>query len=350
MFPHTFEPDDVTVLLERVEPNYIDKAERDQMIASGVHYNELISKEAIPSTEIMELFYEQVSAFGDQMAVMVDALARKIAAVGPAPVLVSLVRAGTPTGILVRHSLANMCIEAPHFSVSIVQGRGFDVVAIDHIIKLGYRPEQLIFIDGWTGKGVVRRELSSALQALGELYGAPFRDELFVLSDIAGVAEHAATRADVLIPSALLSGPLCGLVSRTLYRGSQEAPEMHGAAFLDYMAEGDVSRWFISEMTQKIKAAWCADALDDAQPASEASAVMQAFLDGVVHDYGVPVSRIKPGVGESSRLFLRKKPMMLLVKGLDYPEVRHLVEMADTMGVPTEVIADMPYLACTLVG
>jgi hypothetical protein len=139
---------------------------------------------------------------------------------------------------------------------------------------------------------------------------------------------------------------LCGLVSRTLY---QHSPEMHGAVLLDYMANADVSRWFISEMSKKIKELCCEDAIEEVQAASEASAVMKAFLSGVVHDYGVPASRIKPGVGESSRLFLRKKPMALLVKGLDYQEVRHLIEMADTMGVPTEVIADMPYLACTLV-
>lgn len=329
MFPHTFHPHDVDVLLERITPIYLSSEERQALIDGGQHYNELLSKEAIPDDTIMDLFKSQVHHFGDAMAEMVVTLARIIHTCESIPVLVSLVRAGTPTGILVKRALGLMGVKAPHFSVSIVQGRGFDEVAIEHILSLGYRPEQLIFIDGWTGKGVVRRELSAALKTLSDRYGA-FRDELFVLSDIAGVAEHAATREDVLIPSALLSGPLCGLVSRSLYRGSPNDPQMHGAALLDYMHESDVSQWFVDTMMSRLESALARfNAEIQVRPAEEAQAQMSVILRDFSSYYGVSsVDKIKPGIGESSRLFIRKVPKALIIKDSKDPQVKHLIQQA----------------------
>lgn len=350
MFPHTFEPNDVTVLLERIEPNYLSREDRQALIDQGTHYNELISKEQAPCASEMKLFHEQVYRFGNQMAEMVIQLAKVIAELEPQPVLVSLVRAGTPTGVLLKRCLAMMDVEAPHFSVSIVQGKGFDEVAIEHILSLGYAPSQLIFVDGWTGKGVVRRELSEALKSLSAKHGA-FRDELFVLSDIAGVAEHAATREDVLVPSALLSGPLCGLVSRTIYRGSTDDPKIHAAAYLDYMEDMDVSRHFVEVMTLRIKAEMRErSSFDTVMPASEANREMCAFLSQVSQEWDLGgYNRIKPGIGESSRLFLRKKPMLLMVKDENAPAVQHLLELAREKEVSIKVDPLMPYQACTLV-
>lgn len=345
MFPHTFNPEDVTVLLEKVEPNYMSQEQRHQMIANGIHYNELISKEGIPSQKVLGLFKESVDSFGDNMAQMIRTMALTIHYLEPRPVLVSLVRAGTPTGILVRRALLDMGVDAPHFSVSIVQGRGFDEVAIEHILSLGYRPSQLIFIDGWTGKGVVRSELSDALKKMSKNNGRMFRDELFVLSDIAGVAEHASTREDVLIPSALLSGPLCGLVSRTLYRGTEDDPMMHGAAYLDYMEEVDVSSWFIELMDEKIRSATDQNtykmvSMDTAQE------LMSDFIGFLLEEYNLPSrERIKPGVGESSRLFLRKPPAKLIIRDTSRKEVAHLLEMAKEFEVDVVVMPEMPYLA-----
>lgn len=345
MFPHTFNHDDVTVLLKEIEPHYISAEQRSQMIANGIHFNELISKESVPSTELFTIFKASVNEFGDQMASMVRTLAEMIKNTESKPVLVSLVRAGTPTGILVRHALSRLGVDAPHFSVSIVQGRGFDEVAIDHILSLGYKPHQLIFIDGWTGKGVVRSELSSALKKLTARYRKDFRDELFVLSDIAGVAEHAATRYDALIPSALLSGPLCGLVSRTVYLGSEDEPMMHGAAYLDYMAGSDLSRWFIDVMTEKIDVAEVFS-VDEISSQRDAQSQMSFFIKYMMEKHNLESSkRLKPGVGESSRLFLRKPPAKLIVSDLNYKEVEHLISMAKEYGVDIEVMNDMPYLA-----
>jgi len=250
---------------------------------------------------------------------------------------------------VLKRTLACKGIDAPHYTVSIVQGKGFDVAAIKHILADGYSAEQLIFVDGWTGKGVVRRELSQALKQLEPTCGK-FHDALFVLSDIAGVAEYAATREDVLIPSALLSGPVSGLISRTIYRGESENV-FHGAAVLDYLAPYDLSQWFVEVMMEAVRVLHSKTnpITFDIKPAAIASNDMVVFMTALADRTGItdPV-RVKPGVGEASRLFLRKKPTSLIVKSLDNPDVAHLLALAEKSGVPVEVWGDITLQACAI--
>lgn len=353
MFPHTFEPSDVTVLLDPIVPEYLSAEERAQRIASGVHYNELISREAEPDAFYFDLFREQAVRLATPMAVLFETLANLVIddcnARGVEPVLVSLVRAGTPTGVVLKRTLAHKGVEAPHYTVSIVQGKGFDVAAIKHILADGYRADQLIFVDGWTGKGVVRRELSQALKQLEPTCGK-FHDALFVLSDIAGVAEFAATREDVLIPSALLSAPVSGLISRTLYRGESEQV-FHGAAVLDYLAPYDLSRWFVEVMMEAVRALHSKSEAASASIKSFQAAQrdMVVFMTVLAYRTGISDAvRIKPGVGEASRLFLRKQPTCLIVKSLDNPDVAHLLALASKNGVPVEVWDDITLEACAI--
>lgn len=353
MFPHTFEPSDVTVLLDPVIPEYLSHEERAARIAAGVHYNELISREAEPDAFYFDLFREQAVRLATPMASLFKHLAAQIIIDcqdrAVTPVLVSLVRAGTPTGVVLKRTLSLMGVEAPHYTVSIVQGKGFDVAAIKHILSEGYRPEQLIFVDGWTGKGVVRRELSAALKQLEPVTGK-FHDALYVLSDIAGVAEYAATRQDVLIPSALLSGPVSGLISRTIYRGEDEQV-FHGAAVLDYLAPFDLSRWFVGVMVEAVKdlVANQNASLYYLKPAEKAAIDMADFMALVERKIGISdPARIKPGVGEASRLFLRKKPTSLIVADTTNPDVAHLLALAQRDEVPVLVWPEMTLSACAI--
>lgn len=353
MFPHSFQPDDVTVLLDPVVPDYLSTEERKALIAAGKHYNELLSREAEPDEFYFKLFQEQVVRLAEPMACLFKRLGLSIIIASTirqvSPVLVSLVRAGTPTGVVLRRSLALMGMDAPHYTVSIVQGKGFDVAAIRHILAQGYKPEQLFFIDGWTGKGAVRRELSTALKSLSAELGT-FHDELFVLSDIAGVADHAATREDVLIPSALLSGPVSGLISRTLYRGEDEQ-RFHGAAVLDYLAPYDRSLWFVEVMAEAVRALLAKQyaTIEYLAPATEAADAMANFMNIAMKRLGVTdPSRIKPGIGEASRLFLRKTPTALIVADPEHPDVKHLLALAHQHSVPVHHWPDIKLKACAV--
>ena len=59
----------------------------------------------------------------------------------------------------VRHGL-----DLPHYAVSIVRGRGIDPLALRHLAEL-HDPARVVFVDGWTGKGAIARELAEAVRA-----------------------------------------------------------------------------------------------------------------------------------------------------------------------------------------
>lgn len=124
--------------------------------------------------------------------------------------LVSLARAGSPVGILMRRwALFAHNMELPHYSVSIVRGRGIDTVALDHVVAR-HDPRDVLFVDGWTGKGAIAAAL--ACYAAGGAARLP--DDLAVIADPGQCARLFGTRQDILVSSACLNSTVCGLVSR----------------------------------------------------------------------------------------------------------------------------------------
>ncbi|HEX7132813.1 MAG TPA: RNA-binding protein, partial [Iamia sp.] len=65
--------------------------------------------------------------------------------------------------------------------------------------------------------------------------------------------------------------------------------------------------------------------------------------------YGIDdPNRIKPGVGESTRVLLRRKPDRLLVRD-EGEDVAHLLQLAAERDVPVEQFSAMPYSSCGLI-
>ena len=82
---------------------------------------------------------------------------------GPDIVLASLARAGTPIGILMRRWARQLHgLDLPHYAVSIVRARGIDRVALEYLAA-HHDPASVVFVDGWTGKGAIAKELTAAL-------------------------------------------------------------------------------------------------------------------------------------------------------------------------------------------
>jgi hypothetical protein len=355
MLTHSFRDSDVTVLLHPVQPVFLSIEEKEGKIQSGVHYSRLLSKESMPKPEYLCLFDQQVERFGKELALDALKLAGMIALKRENPVLVSLVRAGTPIGVVLKRLLNKVGYSAPHFTVSIVRDRGLDMAAIGAILDMGHKPEDLVFIDGWTGKGVIRRELSSTLASAGPRFSG-IHDELYVIGDIAGVADYAATRRDTLIPSCLLNAPVSGLISRSVTR-DDTGNEGHGAAYLDNFTAVDRSLAFV-------------DAIIDAAPEFDlnsllelgekslkssfsrkhAAANMQRLLTDIKADFGITdVNMIKPGIGEASRVLLRRVPDRLLLSSRECPAVAHLIELANARQIPIQVVAGMPVSAVAII-
>ncbi len=355
MLTHSFLDGDVTVLLHPVAPDFLSIEEKEAKIQSGIHYSRLLSKESPPKSEYLHLFDQQVAAFGAELAKDALKLAGMIATKRENPVLVSLVRAGTPIGVIIKRLLNQVGYAAPHFTVSIVRDRGLDMEAIGAILDLGHKPEDLVFIDGWTGKGVIRRELSRTLANAAPRF-AGIHDELYVIGDIAGVADYAATRRDTLIPSCLLNAPVSGLISRSVTR-DDTGIEGHGAAYLENLKSIDRSLAFVDAIVAAAPEFSLQSLMELGEKTlasnflrKHAAADMQRLITTIKADFGVTdVNMIKPGIGEASRVLLRRVPDRLLLSSRECPAVSHLIELANARQIPIQVVAGMPISAVALI-
>ena len=61
------------------------------------------------------------------------------------------------------------------------------------------------------------------------------------------------------------------------------------------------------------------------------------------------VNFVKPGVGEATRVLLRRVPWKILVREPDHPDHVHLRLLAEQRGVPIEVVPDLAYSCMGLV-
>ena len=120
-----------------------------------------------PAPEYQQLFATALAESAGRLAHAVGVVTELVLdRRGPGVVLASLARAGTPVGILMRrwaeyaHGL-----DVPHYAVSIVRGRGIDRVALRHLAG-HHDPSAVMFVDGWTGKGAIARELAAALDGI----------------------------------------------------------------------------------------------------------------------------------------------------------------------------------------
>ena len=166
MLTSSYRADEVSFLLTDLSGHALELGlqERERAIQRGRNYAEMLPIEYAPSAEYLALFDALLEQFAGQVARHVGVVTEMaLAARGGRPVLVSLARAGTPVGILMRRwARFSRKVELPHYSISIVRGRGIDTVALDHIVAR-HDPRDVLFVDGWTGKGAITAELSAAL-------------------------------------------------------------------------------------------------------------------------------------------------------------------------------------------
>lgn len=337
-------PEDVTLLLTditgRVEP--LSSSQREPLIQSGVHYSEMLPLEYRPTKQYMEAYQAALTDYSQSTADAVCRVAEKIyTQKGSNVVLVSLARAGIPAGILIRRYLKiKYQTDVLHYGISIIRGRGLDKLAMKHILER-HPASSLQFIDGWTGKGAITRELASALS---EYPGVS--PDLAVLSDPAGLTDLCGTHEDILIPSSCLNSTVSGLISRTFLREDIIGPQdFHGAAYYEDLAEEDVSYDFISAVEHCFR--YDLDVPDLPRGRSGLSEVKEIAK----HFHIADINLIKPGIGESTRVLLRRVPWKLLVDEAktEDPRLRHLLRLAEERNVPVESYPLTNYTACGII-
>ncbi|MFJ6940813.1 phosphoribosyltransferase [Streptomyces sp. NPDC101132] len=331
--------------------------EREEAIqAGGAHYAESLPVEYQPSERYQELYQQALTASAARVARAVGTVTETVLAErSPRPVLVSLARAGTPVGVLMRRWARHRHgLDLPHYAVSIVRGRGIDANAL-RWLAAHHDPADVVFVDGWTGKGAITRELTAALEAHRQEEGGPgFNPDVVVLADPGGCVATYGTREDFLIPSACLNSTVSGLISRTVLRADLVGPhDFHGAKFYRELAGADVSADFVDTVAARFDEV--ADAVDaevkellaaDRAPTWEGWAAVERISE----EYGIhDVNLVKPGVGETTRVLLRRVPWKILARRGAGADLGHVRLLAEQRGVPVEEVDDLPYSCVGLI-
>ena len=288
----SYKKDEVTLLLKdisgQVEP--LENSERERFIQSGVHYSEMLPKEHLPSEAYRQTFMRALDLYAAPTAKAVQCLCDAIIAdKGRNVVLVSLARAGTPVGVLLKRYFRQFYqIDVPHYTISIIRGKGIDKNAVEYI--LARHPKETIqFVDGWTGKGAIQNQLKAAIQ-------------------------------DFLIPSSCLND-------------YQE--------FESY----DLTETFLSAVEKQFGCDYSFGecAAYDERPQEEIHEIAEKYH---ISD----INFIKPGLGEATRVLLRRIPWKILVHSLeDDAYLSHIYQLAREKKVELEVYPFRYYKACGLI-
>ncbi len=355
----SYPPEEVGWLLQDLSDVTLEAPteEREEAIQSGgAHYAESLPVEYQPSEQYQELFHTALDASAGRLALAVGAVTELVLAErSPRPVLVSLARAGTPIGVLMRRwAQFRHGLDLPHYAVSIVRGRGIDANAL-RWLAAHHDPRDVVFVDGWTGKGAITRELADAVKEFEAAGGAPgFDPEIAVLADPGSCVRTYGTREDFLIPSACLNSTVSGLISRTVLRADLVGPnDFHGAKFYRELAGADVSVAFLDAVAARFPEV--VDAVDaqakellsgDRAPTWEGWAAVERISE----EYGIhDVNLVKPGVGETTRVLLRRVPWKILARAGAGADLDHVRLLAEQRGVPVEEVAELPYTCVGLI-
>lgn len=354
----SYAADDVAWLLTDLSDRELeaDITQRERAIQAGTaHYAESLPVEFQPDAAYRELFATVLADTADTLATAVAVVTELVLAErGSDIVFASLARAGTPIGILMRRWARHRHgLDLPHYAVSIVRDRGIDPVALEHIAA-HHDPASVVFVDGWTGKGAIARELAEALEVVAAGGGPRFDPDLAVLADPGHCVRTFGTREDFLIASACLNSTVSGLVSRTVLNADLIGPrDYHGAKFYADLADSDVSNLLLDTVSGRYAAvAAGVDAAVAAVQGSDRTPTWTGWrsVAEIAQRYGISsVNFVKPGVGETTRVLLRRVPWRVLVRDPDAPELRHILALAQSRDVPVEVVDDLAYACMGLI-
>lgn len=321
----SYKEEDCTFLLRDLSDivDELSVEDKESLISSGVNYGKLLSKEYEPKEEDIEIFKDSLNRSSKDIARYVVKISEEIYKLkGNDLVLVSLARAGTPFGILVKRYLDyKYKINIPHYSVSIIRELGIDEEAIIYILE-NHKDCKIQFIDGWTGKGSIYKELRESITYFNRKYNTNIDSNLAVIADAAGITNICGTRKDILIPNACLNSTVSGLISRTIY---SEA-DFHGAKLLE--SENDFSNIFIDEIEKYFKEVEDATfEIEEYNLGQNVTTILKIYTI-LSPDLELELNKIKLSIGETLRALLRRNPKCILVKNKDNEDLKYVLKLA----------------------
>ena len=362
---------DVTVLLDIVDKASVADvpvSQKEALIQSGQrHYSDMLTLEQAPTT-IHEQLYQQALEQGTtrtatdiaNLAYTLQQIFQQTVSPERPLVLVSLVRAGLPVGVLLQRALtdtdSSYALPSIHYGISIIRDRGLDAVALQMILDV-HPNSAIVFVDGWTGKGAIYQELSRSLDVFSKCSHPNFINifhqgknviPLLTLADPAGVAWLAASEDDWLIPSGLLNSTISGLISRSLYSEPQSG--LHRSVFYDNLVAVDHSLAFVDHIDTARRA--LSTPLQYLQTFKQPRYQTADLIDMLAAEYDISNrNRIKPTIAEATRAILRRDPERILLATADHPDtglLRHLCSERD-INITVLGAKILPYQAITLI-
>lgn len=347
----SYKPEDVVVLLKDLSNNMKEMSteEREKAIQSGVHYSEMLPEEKEPSSEYEALYEKALADNKYDIALGIARVAEMMwnkRELNQNPIIVSLARAGIPVGILIKRYIKHKYnADCPHYAISIIRDKGIDVNAMEYIYNRHIKGarncvENIFFVDGWTGKGAIKTQLEEAVSKMQIEYPKwhHLSSNLYVLADPANITPYCGTHEDYLLPSACLNSTVSGLTSRTILNSHIDvgAGDFHGATYFRKFESIDKSNEFIDLVSAEFVNL---DAVDSTLNKLEGGWNGMSIVTDIcnlmsVEDY----KKVKPGIGETTRVLLRRVPWKVLINK-DIPEddadIQHILVLCREKKIPT---------------
>ena len=348
----SYKPFDCVFLLKNINGLLKEQSneERETAIQSGVHYSEMLPIEYMPTPEYIALYEKMLNETAYKIAYYVGVVSEMMyRKKGKDLVIVSLARAGTPIGVLIKRYLwEKYQINAMHYSISIIRDKGIDENALFYILA-HHEAENIQFVDGWTGKGVIGKTLTKACKVFKEKYDIVLDDTLAVLCDPGECTSIYGTREDFLVPSACLNATVSGLMSRTFLRDDIIGEnDFHGAKYYEEWQEIDRSNEFVDKISSYFKDIVITEKDLEGKAPGQYNAAES--VENIRKHFEIEtINRVKPGVGETTRVLLRRIPWKILVRDENDPNLRHIFQLAKERGVMIEQYDKMCYSCCGLI-
>lgn len=370
LFSGSYLDTDVGFLLNILDKNTItntDVQQKEHLIQTGQrHYSDMLTLENPPSDTHQQLFLQALSDYGQRTSLDMYAIAKAlqtrffpIVNENKPLILLSLVRAGLPVGVLLQRIFSDNDLDCQlasrHFGISIIRERGLDMVALAWVLQQ-FPDSPIVFVDGWTGKGAIYHELKNSLDTLCQnnpqfLHNFSHSGEhipLVTLADPAGVAWLSASDDDWLMPASLLNSTVSGLISRTLF--AKNPDEFHACIFYDNLIAYDNSLFFIDKILSFVP-----QQLVNYQPLAFADLPVfrtKNLIENLAKEHHINnPNRIKPTIAEATRAVLRREPECVLLQRDDSPDTALLRHLCSQKNVAIRVVGDTiaPYQAITII-
>ena len=340
----SYNKEDVEILLKDITGLVAPQPteEREKLIQSGRHYSEMLPIEYSPSEKYIEAYYNALENYGKSVANAVGVLSDKIYnKKGNEVILVSLARAGIPAGILIkRYFKFKYNCDIKHYAISIIRGRGIDKNAVKYIIER-HNVKDILFVDGWIGKGAILNELKKCVKDFEGL-----SSDLAVIADPANITNYYGTNEDILIPSSCLNSTVSGLISRTFLRDDIIGEnDFHGAVYYEELKNKDISYEFIENIEKYFKK----------DNIIHKKIYNSKGIDEVLkiqNKYNISdINFIKPGIGEATRVLLRRVPWKIIINenNKNDNELNHIIRLAEEKNVNIEYDFIGNYKVCGII-